>query len=267
MIRSNLYLDCLEKNNIEPNFWCSDEYFEKASLGIIEKDGVLQAVDPSTNQNVLPPLNVKEGNFSSQFGGDIWSDMIGFENVLTDGSLVKKFLDYNFIYDPQSFLDISGGSWATFRKNSRKFLNRNVQHQFQYINIPPELDKKIYNIFIEWLDNKNEDEEIQDDEAMLRYLESGDNRKILIDEDEEVYGVNIWDENFLYVNFRYCFCKTGQFLSEYMRLLFYTDPLILNKNKLVNDGGSLDNDALYNFKKKLNPIKINQIYSYSQKGN
>jgi len=267
LIKNNLYLDLLEKFNIEPNFWGSNEYFEKANLKIAKKDNVIQVVDPNTNQNVFPPLDMRNGNFLRDFTGDVWSGLVGSENALSNNnSLTKKFLDYNFIYNPRSFLDISGGEWAVFRKNSRKFLNRNKQHQFQYINLSSEFDKGFYNIFIEWLENKNENEEIHDDEIILKYLEAGKNRKVLIDANNEIYGINIWDENFLYVNFRYCFCKPGQFLSEYMRLLFYIDPVILNKNKLVNDGGSLDNNNLYNFKMKLNPVKINKIYSYLRKG-
>ena len=266
MIKNNLYLDSLEKAGIEPNFWCSNEYFEKAKLKIIEKNNVLQIIDPDNNQNILPPLNIEYGDFLAWFIGDIWSDLIGFEDYAIEINYFpkKRFLDYNFIYDPKSFLDLSGGQWAVFRKNSRKFLNRNKHSQFRYINISSELSKNIYNIFIKWLESKNENEEIHDDEIIMKYLEYGNNRKILINEYDEIYGINIWDENYQYINFRYCFCKPNQFLSEYMRLLFYTDSDILNKNKLVNDGGSLGNENLYNFKMKLNPIKINQIFSYER---
>jgi hypothetical protein len=78
----------------------------------------------------------------------------------------------------------------------------------------------------------------------------------------KVLGINIWDLNDTYINYRYCFCSNEPFLSEYMRLLFYTDPEILSTGKLVNDGGCLGNDNLKAFKKKLNPISVREVSSY-----
>ena len=61
--------------------------------------------------------------------------------------------------------------------------------------------------------------------------------------------------NCKYINFRYCFDNREViYCNEYLRLLFYRD--IAYKEKLVNDGGVLDNENLKRFKKKLNPIEI-----------
>lgn len=251
----NEYLQALEKFDIEPNFWCADEYFQKAGwqikcsevlMGVVDSDGVL----------MLPTMNLVRGGLSNP-PGKCWAGL----PIQQYG----KFLDYNFIYDPKQFLDLSGGQWQAFRKNSRKFINRNPDKKFYYLDVSQidgNLSEALPEIFCGWLEGKPEDAIIQDDDVIFDYLQNGRNRKVLLDQYGNVYGINIWDENYLYWNFRYCFCRPGQFLSEYMRLLFYTDPEIQSKNKLVNDGGCLDDKNLYAFKMKLNPLKINKIYSW-----
>lgn len=109
---------------------------------------------------------------------------------------------------------------------------------------------------------KEEDQVIHDDEVMIDYLFHGDNRKILVDKNGFILGINIFDSNYKYINFRFSFSRNIKFLSEYLRYVFYTDPAILNQNKLVNDGGSLDNKNLAFFKEKLNPLEKRKIFSY-----
>jgi len=250
----NKYLETLQKLNIEPNFWCSEEYFEKAGWENLEEGGLVGVLD-GDGFLMLPLIDFATGEMFKLSTG-AWAGL---------GSKEGKFLDYNFIYDPKRFSDLSGGDFQTFRKNSRKFVNRNPDKKMSYINLKQtdgNLIVALPDILCQWLEGKPDDVVIYDDKVILNYLNECENGKVLLDQYGNIYGLNIWDENYMYVNFRYCFCKPGQFLSEYMRLLFYTDPEILNKNKLVNDGGCLDDENLYRFKTKLNPVKINKIYSW-----
>jgi hypothetical protein len=76
-------------------------------------------------------------------------------------------------------------------------------------------------------------------------------------------AVNAWDENWQYINFRFCIIRQGEpFLDEFARWLFYTDGQIQAKNKLVNDGGTLGNPGLEHFKDKLNPVHKRKVYSW-----
>ena len=252
----NDYLDALERFQIEPNFWCSEEYFQRAGWRV-ELDSGIVAYVLEDQEPMLSPVGLKTGNSypTGVLRGGIWA---GFP-----GDIGDYLLDYNFIYDPKSFLDLSGGKWQVFRKNSRKYPNRfgDGFYTDRWHTVIDEEDVK--DLFISWLEGK--EGEIHDDEVMLDYLLNGDHKKVLIDDDGKIVGINVWDENYRYVNFRHCVCDPGKFLSEYMRLLFYTDPEILSKNKLVNDGGALDSPELYRFKMKLNPIKVNEIYSWRKK--
>lgn len=253
-LTKNKYLEALEKFNIEPNFWCSDEYFEKAGWEVVAKAGLAGVLD-GDGFLMLPLLDLVTGGMFGLTTG-VWAGL---------GDETGKFLDYNFIYNPKRFQDLSGGDFQVFRKNSRKFINRNPDKKMHYIDVNQtdgNLIAALPDILCNWLEGKPEDVVIQDDEVLLSYLNEGRNRKVLLDQYGNVYGINIWDDNYRYINYRYCFCKPGQFLSEYMRLLFYTDENILGQNKLVNDGGCLDDKNLYNFKTKLNPEKINKIYSW-----
>ncbi len=79
-------------------------------------------------------------------------------------------------------------------------------------------------------------------------------------------GMNVWDENHLYINYRLCIVDPSErFLDEFMRYLFYTDPLIMEQNKLVNDGGVLGNEGLKRFKDKMNPFSVRPVYSWTRK--
>ena len=75
-------------------------------------------------------------------------------------------------------------------------------------------------------------------------------------------GMNVWDENFAFINYRYCIDDGAPFLNEYLRYCFYTHPTILLINKYVNDGGCLDSEGLKKFKMKLNPLAVYKVFSY-----
>ena len=181
--------------------------------------------------------------------------------LVWDEWAMPETLDFNFIYDPKRFQTMEGNAFQVFRKNSRKFPRRNPDWELEYRRVTNE--ECLDEAFISWLENK--DRTVHDSSTILNYLQAGENRKVLVNKKSgEIYGFNIWDENYFYINYRYCFCQPLPFLSEYMRLLFYQDQEILQRNKLVNDGGILDDNSLYVFKKKLNPIEVRTIPTYER---
>ena len=246
MKKSN-YLQLLEDNQMIPNFWCSREYFQKAGLEEIDREGILYVYDDDVL--VFPPISSK--GILKDPSEMVWCDLEGLE--FTTMGYVSEFLDYEYIYDPKTFLTMEGKSWMVFRKNSRKFPRR-VNEELEYVSDIS--NRRAESIFLEWL-NIQERKEIYDDETMIKFIFEGENRRFLRSKKGKIYGLNIWDENFQYINYRYCICGKEDFISEYMRLLFYTDSVILNKGKLVNDGGVLDNPKLRFFKDKLNPMNYN----------
>jgi len=116
--------------------------------------------------------------------------------------------------------------------------------------------ESLADLLVQWAQGRT----IFDPDTMIRTIMSSPNRKGLFQKDHLI-GVNVWDENWKYVNYRYCIDDGSAFLNEYLRWLFYTDNEILDKSKNVNDGGSLDSDTLYKFKMKLNPIIIWKVFS------
>lgn len=257
------YLGWLEKLKVIPNFWCAEEYFEKAGLEEeLRPDGFLIVKD---NQTVMfPAIDTEFGAIGTGGVPRIWSDFVTGYAGWGVKDYSPSFLDYEYLYDPKEFSTMEGGKWQVFRKNCRKFPHRH-NSILTYTRMGawpyPGLDAAFTSMFQEWLSGV--DREIQDDEVMLKYFSEGFNRKILWSHTEKkIYGINIWDENYQYINFRYSFCRKGDFLPEYMRWLFYRDGEILHKGKLVNDGGVLDNPNLEKFKNKMNPYKIRKVYSW-----
>lgn len=274
---SAYYLQLLEKNNINPNFWCSEEYFRKASFVLKDYENLYWIIDcknpikSNKKISIFPPI-INPDKFESSllncyddhhinnpyFPDEIWSDFEGYKPNLFFNDKTSKFLDYEYIYNPEEFLNLSGKKWAVFRKNIRKWYLEWTALSYRRVK---ETDN-IEALLIEWL--KSDPERIVEDyEVFTKYYLYGENRKILIHkETNEILAINIWDENYKYINFRYCICKPLPFLSEYARARFYTDHEILDKNKLVNDGGSLGRESLEKFKDKLNPKQKRKVYSW-----
>ena len=254
------YLKLLERKGIRPNFWCSNEYFEPA--GFKEQTvGNSVWIEDESGQLMFPPLSLRSKNYPySSMPKDkfsIWADFSNPRRIYLMG--IYGFLDYEYIYDPKSFLNMTGKHWATFRKNCRKYPKRH-KGNLQYRAVNPINDiVKISEFFEAWL-RENKWPEYHDGEVMTKYVLFGQNREALIDSAGDIHGLNIWDENYTFINYRFCLCYDRPFLSEYMRYLFYVHKV--NQNKSVNDGGILDRPGLKEFKDKLNPIAINKIYSW-----
>lgn len=254
------YLNNIKKLGVEPNFWCSDEYLLRSNAREVNTGKYLYVTDE--DWILFPVIDLENGKVSVIPQGKIWSDFAGI-----DLKGASEFLDYEYIYNPKDFLTMEGGSWQVFRKNCRKFPARFSKPLAYDWIINYELkfgtaDWKLNELFLDWLKGFGEQEEIHDDKVMTDYLQNGFSRKVLYDEEGNIFGLTIWDENYKYINFRFCTCKREPFLSEYIRLLFYTDPFILVKRKLVNDGGTLGNENLKRFKEKLNPLRVRSVFSW-----
>jgi len=247
---------------VAPNFWCSEEYFINANFQERELNGALGVFEFDEGLLVFPPLDI-DGRLQwpKGFPDRVWSDFAGFSWAGAE----SEFLDFEFLYDPQRFLNMIGGSWMVFRKNSRKFPARLGQALTYRRLTEGEMEGALTELLIGWLEEKGEEAEIHDGDLMLDFALHGENRKALFDDAGQLWGVNVWDENYQYVNYRYCLCAKEPFLGEYMRLIFYTDEEILTKGKLINDGGALDSEPLRVFKEKLNPIRVREVCGWRKK--
>jgi hypothetical protein len=255
---AQLYLSTLNKLQITPNFWMSLEYILKAGLAWVE-DYPLQgfklpeAVD--RNEWFFPPLNMLTGGL--KVGKGYWYAGFIAPPYLVPNETLKK-LDDQFIYNPADFLEMKGGCWAVFRKNVKKFPKRNPGWLL-YRPIERNEEGQVRRLALDWGENK---QYVYDVEVFLEYMLEGWNRRGLFYKDKLV-GMNIWDENYRYINYRFCVDIGEPFLNEHLRWRFYTSPLILNRKKWVNDGGSLSSPNLRKFKMKLNPTVIYEVHSYT----
>lgn len=264
------YLRAMKAHNIEPNFWISKEYFRVAGFKEIiaspgSSDQLIGIISEDTAQFIFPPISLLHGCGRIPIcpSTGIWSDFRDTKYKEADAT----FLDLEYIYDPKNFLVMSGGDWAVFRKNVRKWPRTN---DYVYVNPddwPQEFfEEAIQKLLIKWLE-QHEEVEIHDPEALLHYVQRGENRKVLFQVDEKkVMGINCWDSNYKYINFRFSICdRTEPFLNEFMRYLFYIDPDILKTQMLVNDGGVLGSEHIQRFKDKMNPVRVRKVHSWEMR--
>lgn len=258
------YLTLLGQSGIAPNFWTSIAYLEragaqehtKADLIWLEADGVPLFPALSFSGTVAPAERWPVPYCWSDFEGNDFSNT------------PKEFLDYEFIYNPTDFLSMPGGKWATFRKNCRKFPTRNEGSVYSNEAVPEY--NTLINLLQRWACRFDENATIHDFSVILKYMEdvgpaSNFGWKTLRTKDQTLVGINIWDRNWKYINFRYCFCDQNYpFISEYMRWLFYTDPAIQSQKRLVCDGGSVDRPELKTFKEKMNPLQVREVFTWGE---
>jgi len=251
------YLDLLQKKEIDPNFWVSYPYLNLAGVECFTTDNWTWIEENGTV--LFPAIELNQSQKSYPFKSG-WAD---FGNLkFPEGELT--FLDYEYLYMPSNFLNMKGKRWTTFRKNSRKWPKR-IGGKYCYESTSSN-NNELESLLISWLENEKTGV-IHDDEVLMKFIfESlpGVRRKSLT-ADGKLFGINIWDENYKYLNYRVCICDPNEpFLNEFCRLLFYTDPIILNSKKVVNDGGVLDRTGLEKFKDKLNPLRKRTVLSWSQ---
>lgn len=259
-----LYLETLKKTKIDPNFFISREYFEKAGITEEQNHSGIHAFDDK-KFDLFPPLRTDiKWPYMPMKG--VRADFPNWPNVYRVCGPISKFLDYEFIFDQRNFLDLSGNKWKTFRKNIKKWPKGKL---YTWVNlndpccnyVTKRMSDDINELFLKWLQNKNSEEVIYDPETLTIYLDKGFNRYGLCC-NNELKAIVIWDYNWKYINFRYCICAPEPFLSEYVQYCFYTFPFIQNDPRLINDGGCLDSESLYFFKKRMNPVEIKKIHSW-----
>lgn len=264
-VELNQYLLQAQKIGIKPNFYLSEVYLKFAGAVCYSMNEWIWI--EADDWCMFPPFYL--GSCFTTSINDLrascpvnkyWSD---FEksNYIFGQSLdfFPNFLDYEYIFNPKHFNDMKGGKWNIYRKNIRKWPKFNEKWVYgDYFN---RQDTEL--LLADWLDKKSKT--VQEAEMIIQYLlsdEPGIYRKSLYS-DGKLMAVNAWDENWQYINYRFCIVDKSQpFLDEFTRYLFYIDPEIQSKDKLVNDGGSLNNKGLERFKDKLNPIQKRSVYSW-----
>jgi len=176
----------------------------------------------------------------------------------------RTFLDWQYVFTPASFKNMSGSLWEVFRKNCRKWPTRNPG--WIYTNEEPS-GSEAGLLMADWLERKGS--AALDGELLIRFAYFEDDpdifKKYLYNKEGKLVAINAWDMNWMYINYRVCMVDTNEpFLDEFARWLFYTDEDVLKTGKLVNDGGTLDNPGLERFKDKMNPVEKEAIYSWSK---
>lgn len=265
------YLKEMTTRRIEPNFWCSREYLKHA--GAVEKvNGDLVWIeDPDTGDLLFPAMSLTKGLVAwSPDNRAVWSDFYGGAPFRTAYDWRPEMLDREFIYDPVDFLNLKGGKWKVFRKNVRKWPRRNEGSRYVHLNPTDTGEGKYYNaisaLVLKWLDTVGEGK-VHDGNVLVKFCLYGCCRAVLLRGDE-VVGLNVWDFSpGGRINFRFTISLPDEpFLSDYLRLLFYTDKPVVLSDKWVNDGGCLDNDGLERYKRKLNPIRTRVVNGWTKKG-
>lgn len=251
------YLVRSESLGVDPNFYLSLPYLTFFNA-VCRTDGDWIWVEDD-GACLFPPLPVGDRASARLPVTKVWSDFANHRPY----SRECHFLDWEYLYDPRRFNDMSGGQWITFRKNSRKWPRAHTG--WTYRTLPsPTYTLDIEKLVIGWL--TEHESNAQDPDLLAQWALSpleGVFRKILYDENDRPVAINAWDENHRYINFRVCLCNDDPFLSEFARLLFYTDPEVQARGKLVNDGGTLGNTGLEVFKDKLLPVRKRKVYSWS----
>lgn len=248
---SQLYLKVLESNDVLPNFWMSEEYIVKSNLLWVVEAHLKGFKQTGFDGWFFPPLD--DSNRIILGGVDVYAGLL-----VNHGILNAQFLDYQFFYRTKDFFTMSGKRWKVFRRNVQKYLREQGEHLY-YRKIGEDCQESVIDILLKWSNNR----QIYDSEVFVKYILEGENRWGLFDGDE-LLGLNVFDENYKFVNYRYCIDSGKFFLNKLMRYYFYTSSVVVNKDKLINDGGSLGSEGLYQFKQRLNPFKICKVFSYQK---
>ena len=242
------YLAAIQKAKHLPNFWMSLEYIELKGLKY-SIDGGLRGFKDN-GEWYFPPLNAL---------GELETSVPFYSSVVEDGKSQKthfKVLDYQYIYDPKSFNNLQGKQWKAFRRNIRKYPARSGGALvYRPLTDSLEDSEAAETLLLKWADGR----ELFDNELLIQFVLMGKNRWGLFN-DGVCVGMNVFDENYAFINYRYCIDDGTPFLNELMRYNFYQMPYIQNRKKLVNDGGHCDSDSLMYFKLRLNPKWILKVF-------
>lgn len=243
-----IYLKTLEKFNIVPNFWCSEEYWEKAEWCEYSFFDLITVKDKEGNP-MLPTINIKTGTIDPSYESQYSFPFQDF------GFFEWKFLDYQFIYDPiEDMNNLPGNKWKTTRKNIHKISREAEKTGYCFYEPTPPI-KECEKLLEIWTCNNNV-EDYFDPEILIKFVLFGNNR-IFLRYKDALQAILTFDENYKYINFRYCIVNNFPGLSDYTRILFR--QMMSYKNKQINDGGCLGRPGLEKYKRRLNPAKIQTI--------
>lgn len=243
----------MERLDLNPNCFMSDEYFRASGWRVEEDDGVV-LVRASDDALIMPPVG-PEGIVST--GGPFWASHL---EKGPEPKVGRVLLDHQYLYDPRTFEDLSGGARKVFRKNVRQFQEAHgFSVSYESVNVGEALQ-----VVVRWLETlQAAGIALHDSDTIIKYMgtEATSARCWGLFVYGELRAVNVWDSNWKYINFRYCFTDgTLECLSEFARLQFYLRNA-LPRGKLVNDGGDLGSESLARFKRKLGPHLIHHIYT------
>ena len=236
------FLTMAQQKGKSPNFWMSEEYIDLAGLEWSEGYG-FQGFRDEERVWIFPYFLTHHQIFSGTHS------LTSFQDEPKGG---LSFWDYEFIYDPKDFLSLNGKKWKTFRKNIKKHWPKD----YKYRRLKDQDQDDVAELFLKWSEGKT----LYDPETFTNFVLWGKNRWGLF-LDGVLRGVNVFDTNWKYINYRICFDDGELYLNEYLRYKFYTSQWTLEQNKLVNDGGCLGSEGLERFKRKLNPIEVKMIYT------
>jgi hypothetical protein len=245
---------------VSPNFFVSREWFAANGWRAVKNHNTFSLLDED-GVKCLPSVMLRDWDVRVVEGEEVWAGFPGLNQP--DGS---TRLDCQFIYDPKEFrqevwqanikLGVPNKSSRIFRKNVRHFLT----HHPNCVYVPAGKPDEWLHLFGEWLETQEDYEGI---DPTLRYLEDNNSggRWALFDKDTQtLVGVNIFDQNRRYINFRYCLVNPAspyQYASEIMR--WHLHNQVACSGKYVNDGGDLGREELHRFKQKLGPDKVEEV--------
>jgi len=240
----------------EPNFFMTAEYIRHKGLRWDDQDGLIGWRDPDDpNLWFFPPWMVEQGRFAVK-KQRYWAGFPGLPgNRPTE-------LDRQYVYNPLKFQELEGSEWKVYRKNIRKFPARlPVGSHLEYKMIEgDDYEDQIADLVEHWCGPRPT---IQDPDVLVRFCLFGWWRWGLF-QDGLLVGLNVGDLNWKHVIFRYCLDDGTPFLQEYLRHQFYTMPWTTCNATVgiwVNDGGDLGQEGLRKFKERLNPARIETVYS------
>jgi len=148
----------------------------------------------------------------------------------------------------------------TFKTPDGRESKYEVVEHIGSVTIVPPVRASAGDSYISVLEDVMGLKEWYDPETALEYAFHGKNRLTIVDEGG-VRALCCWDENYKYVNFRYCFTDpTIKGISDYARVQFHRYIDFIKPGKPVNDGGCLDNVNLLEYKLHLNPYSVNKIF-------
>lgn len=231
-------------------------YLRLSNVKCVEDQGWIWLKDRQWSLFPALPVGERQGEYPV---ARIWA-MFKEKDVVLNGHY--SFLDWQYLFRPEDFRRMTGRRWEVFRKNCRKWPNRNPGWTYTR-DEPSGAEAGI--LIADWLERKGS--HILDGELLTRFAYFEDDseifRRYLYNKEGRLVAINAWDENWRYVNYRVCIADIEEpFLDEFVRYLFYTDTQVVDANKWVNDGGSLDNLGLERFKDKMNPVEKIPLYSW-----